>query len=108
MSAKVLWKFSDLEQPLPVEVVDLEKNKSMNLKWEAHKVGYQTTVNITVEDLGEQVAEMEIDGGNMNFKICNCIAIHAEDSDAASKYYDKDFTFGRKKRLMTALGLMIF
>ena len=52
--ATVLWKFSDLEQPLPVEVVECTLNKKIVMKWEAHGVGYQTTVEMTFEDQKEK------------------------------------------------------
>jgi uncharacterized protein YndB with AHSA1/START domain len=50
----VYWKFSDLEKELPVQVVECILNEKIVLKWEAHKVSYQTTVELTFEDQKEK------------------------------------------------------
>lgn len=50
----VYWKFADLEQELPVQVIECLPNQKIILKWEAHKVDYQTTVEMTFDDQKEK------------------------------------------------------
>ncbi len=56
----VIWEFSSLEKPLPVTVTELVLNQHIQFKWEASGVSYQTTVDITFEDLKEKGTLMRI------------------------------------------------
>lgn len=63
----VTWDFHDFPGAFPVEVVEVEKNRRIILKWEAtegaavengervdaNNAGYMTTVTIRFEDLGD-------------------------------------------------------
>lgn len=65
--ATVTWDFHDFPGAFPVQVVEVEKNKRIILKWEAidgspvedgkvvdvANAGYMTTVTIRFEDLGD-------------------------------------------------------
>ncbi len=62
--ATVIWEFHDYPGPFPVEVVEVEKNRRIVLKWEANEgvpegedpvvaAGYMTTVTMRFEDLGD-------------------------------------------------------
>ena len=57
--ATVTWDFADFPGAFPVEVVEVEKNRRIVLRWEANEAdaggmapaGYQTTVTMTFEPL---------------------------------------------------------
>jgi uncharacterized protein YndB with AHSA1/START domain len=60
----VMWDFHDFPGAFPVEVVEVEKNRRIILKWEANqgvpegedpvnRAGYMTTVTMRFEDLGD-------------------------------------------------------
>lgn len=64
--ATVTWDFHDFPGAFPVEVVEVEKNRRIILKWEASEggpaegeeammtsAGYMTTVTMRFEDLGD-------------------------------------------------------
>lgn len=65
--ATVMWDFHDFPGAFPVEVVEVEKNRRIILKWEANDgppledgtpvestgAGYMTTVTMRFEDLGD-------------------------------------------------------
>lgn len=54
--ATVIWDFHDFPGAFPVKIIEVETNRRIILKWDAHEPGYegpayQTTVTMTFEPL---------------------------------------------------------
>lgn len=51
--ATVTWDFHDFPGAFPVEVVEVERNAKIVLRWKAQDGDYQTTITMTFDDLGD-------------------------------------------------------
>ena len=61
--ATVSWDFHDFPGAFPVEVVEAHANRRIVLRWEANEggpAGYQTTITIEFEPVGEDRTKVSI------------------------------------------------